>query len=468
MPDSAIMHAPGVFAPGHLGELTQIVPFELVDEALAAAGGREQRLRRLPSRVIVYLLLAGALFESMGWAQVWSRLTASLPGPPRVPSGSSITAAMRRVGSRPLRVLFDLVKGPVATVTTRQVVRFAGRLVVAVDGTQIPLPDTEANKVVFRKPRPGPNGEAGYPMLRLVTMIGCGTRSLIEAVFGTDQTGELTFARDLAAAMGPGMLVLADRNFAATGFVDAVAATGADFLIRAKTHATALKLPVLARLPDGTFLSRIGQVKVRVIDAAITVTVKDTDLDESNERHREQHRDQHLYRLVTSLLDPSQAAAFDLVRLYHERWEIETSYLELKSTILAGRVLRGRHPDAVIQELWALLIAYQLLRTAMADAILHRSDIDPDRASFTTALNTARDQVIRADHILAGTHVDLVGRIGTAILDQLLPKRRTRTHPRAIKRAISKYRAKTRDIDRRTHPTSIHIAITPLPPQPDD
>ena len=463
MPDSAIMHAPGVFAPGHLGELTQIVPFELVDEALAAAGGREQRLRRLPSRVIVYLLLAGALFESMGWAQVWSRLTASLPDPPRVPSGSSITAAMRRVGSRPLRVLFDLVKGPVATVTTRHVVRFAGRLVVAVDGTQIPLPDTEANKAVFRKPRPGPNGEAGYPMLRLVTLIGCGTRSLIEAVFGTDQTGELTFARDLAAAMGPGMLVLADRNFAATGFIDAVAATGADFLIRAKTHATALKLPVLARLPDGTFLSRIGEVKVRVIDAAITVTVKDTDVDEGDEGHREQH----LYRLVTSLLDPSQAAAFDLVRLYHERWEIETSYFELKSTILAGRVLRGRHPDAVTQELWALLIAYQLLRTAMADAILHRPDIDPDRTSFTTALNTARDQVIRADQIQAGTHVDLVGRIGTAILEQLLPNRRTRTHARAIKRAISKYRAKTRDIDRRTHPTSIHIAITPLPPQPD-
>jgi hypothetical protein len=270
--------------------------------------------------------------------------------------------------------------------------------------------------------------------------------------------------------MGPGMLALADRNFAATGFIDAVAATGADFLIRAKTHVTALKLPVLARLPDGTFLSRIGKVKVRVIDAAITVTVKDTvkptdgdDGDEGDEGHREQHP----YRLVTSLLDPSQAAAFDLVRLYHERWEIETSYFELKSTILAGRVLRGRHPDAVTQELWALLIAYQLLRTAMADAILHRPDIDPDRTSFTTALNTARDQVIRADQILAGTHVDLIGRIGTAILEQLLPKRRTTTHARAIKRAISKYRAKTRDIDRRTHPTSIHIAITPLPPQPD-
>ena len=460
MPDSAIAYAPGVFAPGHLGELTQVVPFELVDEALSLAGGRERRLRRVPSRVVVYLLLAGALFESMGWAQVWSRLTASLPDAPRVPAGSSITAAMRRAGSRPVRALFDLVKGPVAVVATRQVVRFAGRLVAAVDGTQIPLPDTTANKVVFPKPRPGPNGEAGYPMLRLVTLMACGTRSLLEAAFGTDQVGELTYAKRLTSAMGQQMLVLADRNFAATGFITAVAATGADFLIRAKTHTTALALPVLGRLADGTFVSHIAGVRVRVIDAVITVTVKDPD--DGNDR-----REEHLYRLVTSLLDPAEASAFNLVRLYHERWEIETSYFELKSTILAGRVLRGRYPDAVTQETWALLTAYQVLRTAMADALLHRPDIDPDRACFTIALNTARDQIIRADQIITGTRVDLVGRIGTAILDRLLPTRRNRTRTRAIKRAISKYRAKHRDVDRRTHPTSIHITITPLPSKPD-
>src|SRR6266545_1043039 len=122
--------------------------------------------------------------------------------------------------------------------------------------------------------------------------------------------------------------------------------------------------------------------------------------------------------------------------------QIETSYLELKSTILAGRVLRGQYPDAVAQETWSLLTTYQILRTAMADAILHRPDIDPDRASFSIALNTARDQIIRAAAITASTKIDLVGRIGTAVLHALLP-------------------------DRRTHPTTIHIAITPLPPTPD-
>jgi hypothetical protein len=463
--DSVITHAPGVLAVGHLGELTQVVPFDLVDEALASAGGLQLRIRLLPSRVVVYLLLAGALFTGLGWSRVWSRLTASLPLRLPAPAPSSITAAMRRVGPKPLKALFDLVKGP-AAVTATQAARFAGRLVVAIDGTQIALPDTPANLSVFLKAKAGPNGPAGYPMLRLVALVACGTRTLLDAVFGPDLTGELTYADRLVTTAGatgtlrPGMLLLGDRNFSATAFVETLASTGADFLIRAKTHSTALKLPVLRRLPDGTFLSRIGEVTVRIIDATITVAPAD---------HAAERTVTHsAYRLVTSLLDPDEAPATALARLYHERWEIETSYCELKSTILGGRVLRGRHPAAVTQETWALLVAYQALRTAMSDAVLHRPDIDPDRAPFTVALHTAQDQIIRAAGIVAHTRIDLVGRIGTAILDDLLPARRNRTRPRVKKRAInSKYRAVGRDIDHRTHPTTVHITTNPLPSTPD-
>lgn len=469
MSDSVITHAPGVFAVGHLGELTQVVPFDLVDEALASAGGLQHRVRRLPSRVVVYLLLAGALFSGLGWARIWSRLTASIPVPLPVPAPSSITAAMRRVGPKPLQALFDLVKGP-AAVTATQVARFAGRLVVAIDGTQIALPDTPANLAVFPKATAGPNGPAGYPMLRVVALVACGTRTLLDAVFGTDATGELTYAGDLitgpvtgagttrntAGALQPGMLLLGDRNFSATAFVETVSSTGADFLIRAKTHSTALKLPVLQRLNDGTFLSRVGEVTVRIIQAAITVTTADQTVTHEG------------YRLFTSLLDPHEAPATGLVKLYHERWEIETSYCELKSTILGGRVLRSRHPTAITQETWALLIAYQALRTAMADAVLHRPDIDPDRAAFTIALNTARDQITRAAGITAQTPADLIGQIGAAVLDKLLPARRNRTRPRVKKRAInSKYRAIGRDIDHRTHKTTTRITITPLTNTPD-
>lgn len=461
MSDSVITHAPGVLAVGHLGELTQVVPFDLVDEALASAGGVQCRVRRLPSRVVVYLLLAGAVFSGLGWARVWSRLTASLPVPLPCPAPSSITAAMRRVGPKPLRALFDLVKGP-AAVTATQAARFAGRLVIAIDGTQIAVPDTPANLAVFPKAKAGPNGPAGYPMLRLVALVACGTRTLLDAVFGTDATGELTYASDLVTGAGgigalrPGMLLLGDRNFCATAFVETVASTGTDFLIRAKTHRTALKLPILRRLPDGTYLSRVGEVSVRVVNAAITVTTADQTVTHDT------------YRLITSLLDPGEASATSLVQLYHERWEIETSYCELKSTILAGRVLRGRHPAALTQETWALLVAYQALRTAMSDAVLHRPDIDPDRAAFTIALTTARDQIIRAAGIIASTQIDLVGRIGAALLDNLQPARRNRTRPRVKKRAInSKYRATSRTVDHRTHKTTTKIMITHLTNTPD-
>jgi hypothetical protein len=452
--DSVIRHAPGVFAPGHLGELTRVVPFELVDEVLAAAGGVQERVRLLPSRVVVYLLLAGGLFEGLGWGQVWSRLTASLPGEHPVPAGASVTGAMRRVGAGPLKALFDLLKGAGAT-TARQAACFAGRLVVAIDGTQLALPDSTANLVAFPKPAAGPNGPAGYPMLRLVTIVACGTRTVIEAVFGTDRIGELTYAARLVADGGirAGMLLLADRNFAAYTFLAQATDTGADFLIRAKTGNGAMKLPVLKRLADGSFLTRAGHVPLRVIDAEITAHTPDGTCHTG------------AYRLLTTLLDPHQAPATALVHLYHQRWEIETCYLEVKSMLLGGRVLRARHPAAVVQETWALLAAHQILRTATADAVLTRTGIDPDRASFTIALNTARDQIIRAAAILDDTTIDLVGHIGQAVLNHLLPTRRPRIRARIIKRAISKYRATQPNADRHSRPATIKINLLTTQPE---
>jgi hypothetical protein len=448
--DPSFVSAPGVFAPGHLGALTPVVPFEMVDAVLTAAGVVQQRVRLLPARVVVYLLLAGGLFESMGWSQVWSRLTASLPGVYPVPAASSISEAMRRVGPTALQGLFDVLKGAAAT-THAQAARFAGLLVVAIDGTSLAVPDEPANLTVFPKPAAGPNGQAGYPMIRLVAVVACGTRSVIEAVFGTDKVGELTYAARLVAAGGvrAGMLLLGDRNFATRPFTAALATSGADFLIRVKTGPTALKLPAARRLGDGSYLSRIGDVTVRVIDAHVEARAADGVVRAG------------VYRLITTLTDPA-VPAVALVRLYHQRWEIETTYAEMKSTILGGRVLRARHPAAVEQETWALLAVYQILRTAMADAVLTADGVDPDRASFTIALNTARDQVVRAAEITTTAVVDLVGTIGRAVLDRLMPARRPRIRARIIKRAISKHRAKTRNTDRRSRPVTItNTILTP-------
>jgi hypothetical protein len=163
--------------------------------------------------------------------------------------------------------------------------------------------------------------------------------------------------------------------------------------------------------------------------------------------------------LISTLTDPRRYPAKDLVELYHQRWEIETSYMELKSSILGGRVLRARTPAGVEQEVYALLTTYQALRIAIADATAG-SDMPPDRAGFTIALHIARDQVVHAAGILVGDTIDLIGAIGRAVRARPLPPRRHRTSPRVVKRAISKHRAKG-DIDRRSYRTSINVTMVP-------
>jgi hypothetical protein len=296
-----------------------------------------------------------------------------------------------------------------------------GRLVTAIDGTQLCCPDTPANLAVHRKGG-SHHGGTGYPMVRLLALVACGTRTIIDAVFGSIGRGETGYAADLVPAMRAPMIVLADRNFAAADLIDKIAARGADLLIRVKAGR---RLPVCRRCADGSWLSRIGQVEVRVIRAQITVTTAEGARSET-------------YQLVTTVLD-ANCPATEIVGLYHQRWEIETAYCELKQGIGCGRVLRARTPAGLEQEIYARLIAYQALRIAIADATLAAPHVDPDRASFTVALRAARDQLVKAAGVIADTTIDLVGVIGERVLASLLPARRCRTSPRVVKRAISTY-----------------------------
>jgi hypothetical protein len=433
--------AGGRFAPGHLGELTQQVPFEMVDAVLAETCRGGRRIRDLPARVVVYLLLAGCLFAELGYPQVWRKLTAGLEGLPVAdPAASAMTQARRRLGPGPLRALFFLLRGPSPADT-----RWRDLLVCAVDGTIMTVADSAANLAVYAKQRGGATGGSSYPQLRLLALVACGTRTVIDAVFGPTAAGETTYAADLMRSLHAGMLLLADRNFGSGPLARQIAAAKADFLIRVKTGNSAPKLPVLRRLPDGSWLSRFGGVPVRVIDASWTVTTSTGRVTSD-------------CRLITTLTDTARFPACDLALLYHERWEIETAYLELKSTILGGRVLRARTPGGIEQEVYALLVTYQALRTAIADAASTAPGTDPDRASFTIALNTARDQVIQAAGVIAGTSIDLAGQIGRLVLAALMPARRLRVSPRVVKRAISKYNARGK-VDRATYKATIDIAI---------
>jgi Insertion element 4 transposase N-terminal/Transposase DDE domain len=243
-----VIVAAGRFAPGQLGELTQIVPFEMVDAVLAETGAVQSRVRVLPSRVVVYLLLAAALFTECGYPQVWAHMIAGLDGPAVArPSAAALAQARRRIGTAPLRALFDLLRGPAGGPSTRGV-WWHGRLVTALDGTTLCCPDTPANLRVYGKGG-SHHGGTGYPMLRLLALVACGTRALIQTTFGPTSLAEIRYARDLLAALHGGMIVLADRDFAAADLVGEIAATGADLLVRVQTGR---RLPVCARCGEGS------------------------------------------------------------------------------------------------------------------------------------------------------------------------------------------------------------------------
>jgi hypothetical protein len=282
-------------------------------------------------------------------------------------------------------------------------------------------------------------GFAGYPTLRLMTLAETGTRALLGATLGSAaDRDEVALARRLLPLLRPGMLLLLDRGFDAGPFFAEAAATGAALLARVKSTRNPA---VLEHFPDGSYLSCLDGLTVRIIEADLNVTGVDGSLVRTR------------YRLITTLLDHRRFPAPDLIRLYHERWEIESTYLALRHTLLHGHVLRSQDQPGLEQETWALLLLYQLLRMAMVTAVETRPGTDPDRASFTTALEAAREELIAARGICPNGPADLPGVVGRDVLATLLPARRARFSARKVKCATSRYL--NRDDDRPTATTAI-------------
>lgn len=430
-----IESAPGVFAPGHLGELTQIVDFALVDAVLEETGSREKRLRLLPARVVVYFVLALALFEHCSYRAVWSKLTAGFgPLALAVPAVSSLARARRRLGPAPLRRLFETLAGPLAR-PGQAGSFYHGLRTVAIDGTFLHAPDTE--QITWRYPkRIGDTIEFGYPLLRLLVIVECGTRAVLAACFGPESTGELPYAQHLLGCLDRTMLLLADANFDAIDFLHDLTDTGAQFLVRS----SARRRPIIQqRLPDGSYLATLNTavyragvgyrlLPVRMIEAWITVTLADgTTRSEP-------------WRLVTSLLDADRYPARELVDLYHRRWQAETTYFSIKATMLDGRVLRSRSIPGLDQEVYALLTTYQALIRAADDAVCTRPGATMERISFTVLLEAAADQVTLAADIFPKPATPLTGAIGRAVLNALVPATpRWRVKARTRKNPTSKY-----------------------------
>lgn len=378
-----------------LGVLAAQFPDDVVEAVVDECGRREQRVRDLPSVLMVRYVMALALFPSLGYEEVMRQVKVAGDwlgdggvGEVKVPATTAVSKARDRLGVEPLRVLFERTAVPLALGGTAPAVGFYRQWrVCAVDGTTLAVPDSDQNAAEFGKPG-NDKGAGALPQVRVLGLVECGTRALLGArlgaTVGTKAASEQALTRDLLQCFTPGMVVLADRNFLGFNLWKKAQATGADLVWRAKKDR---RLPVTEAYEDGSYLSHLVQPGTKGRGEKIVVRVVEYTLDAPTTPET--------YRLVTTITDPTQAPAHELAELYAHRWEAETLLDEIKTHQQDKRVvLRSRTPERVKQELWAILLLHRALRTLIYHAASHHHH-DPGRLSFTHTVTIIRRQVTR-------------------------------------------------------------------------
>ena len=374
-----------------LGVIAGCFSREKIDEVLQRTERASVRERDLPAHVVVYYVIALALYMRSSYREVLRCLLEGVQwlldpsAKVKVAGKSGISQARTRLGAEPVKQLYDAVVRPIAEKRTKGAWYRQWRL-VSLDGSTLDVADTAENEQAFGRPGAS-RGSAAFPKLRFVALLENGTHVLWAACMGAYATDELTLAETVIPALRKGMLCLADRFFPSYKLWRTAAKTGADLLWRVRGNA---RLDVERRLPDGSCISRIyastsdrrhGQngITVRVIDYRLEGVVGA----------------EPVYRLITTILDHTLAPAEELAALYHERWEIETALDELKTHLRGAQiVLRSKTPELVKQEFFGLLMAHFAIRGLMHEAAL-KADEDPDRLSFLHAVRVVQRRMAR-------------------------------------------------------------------------
>ncbi len=372
-----------------VGLLMKVFPAEVVDVVIAECGRTELRRRSLPARSMAYFAMGMAMHAEGSYEDVLALISDGVAwaqrdgDEPRLANKAAISHARDRLGAEPMRRLFERVAAPLAGKGTAGC-WLAGRRLVAIDGFCLDLPDTVANDEFFGRPGVNKGEGSAFPQARVVGLAECGTHAIFDAVIGAYSTQENTLAAELLTRLRPGMLCLADRGFYSFAAWESACSTGADLLWRVKGN---LKLDPVQDLPDGSWLAEVFHSTAdRQRQHPRRVRVIEYTVDDGREPTGP-------YRLITTILDHRKAPALELAGAYAQRWEIETSFDELKTHQRGARaVLRSKSPELVRQEIWGHLCCHYAIRSLMFDAAEHAGH-DPDRVSFVAALRISRRSI---------------------------------------------------------------------------
>ena len=411
-------------------QLTDHLDAEWILQALEATGTATVRHRRLPAEQVIWLVLGMALMRDEPIVDVAKRLNLALPSKgSRNVAPSAIPAARRRLGSEPLEWLFARSAAEWAHSSAADR-RWRGLALYGVDGTTLRVPDSAANRATFGGA--SGRGDSGYPMVRLTALMALRSHLLAGASFGPYDVNEREYAADLWALIPDYSLTLFDRGFLQANVLVPLRSTGVErhWLTRAKSTS---KWTVIESIAKGDLLVEMTVSKeARKKDPSLPKTFRCRVIEYKRAGHKSQ-------RLITSLLDPVAYPAKELIELYHERWELELAYDEIKTTVLQRQeCIRSQSPEGVRQEIWGILLTYNLIRLEMERAA-QSVGVEPTRISFVASLRALRYHWVMMAGISPGNLPRYIADVREEISELILPPRRARTYPRAVKLKMSSY-----------------------------
>lgn len=433
----------GVPSETALGALCQMIPPGWIESALARTGRQSQRVRRLPAAAVVWLMIALGLFSEGDIPTVWRQIVGTLRTLLDAAKGlhppvkSAFAAARRRLGPRPLRLLFRATSGPIADRSTPGAY-YKGLRLMAIDAVSMDAPDTPENRLAFgassNRGNDGRIVEGAYPRPTLCMLEEAGTHMVCEALVRKFKCDEVAAGAALLRRVPPESLVLWDRRYYARSLVIRCMDLGVPFLGRVSSQP---RFTRLRNLPDGSYLARIerdhtGQKNMPQMVVRVIVYTLD---DPSRVGHAEIHR------LVTTLMDDVKYPAVELVELYHQRWEIEISNDEVKTHQLAASRptgLRSLTPAGILQEIYGLLLAYNAVRLLMHKAA-QTENLDPRRLSFINAVRIIRDAAPIIQQAAPDRRPGLIAAVLAQIAQHVLPPRANRINPRVVKHKMSHF-----------------------------
>ncbi|MCW6034658.1 IS4 family transposase [Pantoea sp. JK] len=418
------------FTPKEFSALSDLLSPELIDECLADTGIVTVRKRRLPMEMMVWAVTGMALFRSLSMNQIVSHLDIVLPGKRPFVATSAVVQARQRLGEDVVRRVFE--KSRQLWFDKTPLSHWNGLTLLAVDGTLWRAPDTPENDKAFGRTA-NAHSQSDWPQLRMVCQMELTSHLLSGVSFGSvTETSEVDLAAQLVGQTPDHSLTILDKGFYAPGFLHYWQTSGVErhWMLPLRNDA---KYRVLQKQGSGSELIELDlswQARKKWKDVPETLTA----------RLISKKVNGRVVKILTSMCDPLRYPGGDIVDLYGHRWEIEHGFREMKQHLLNNELtLRSKTPELVKQELWGVALAYNLLRFMMAQMAYSLKNVEPYQLGFKQAALYLTGQLRLLPAVAPGKIPRIIDEIMAMAGSFVLPTRRTRHYPRAVKKKPKRY-----------------------------